>query len=126
MKIELRKNLIYTSISVCHNGLIIQIDDALIDTGSASTVVSIDILSEIGIKPESSDLIRTIRGVGGVEAVFSRKMDYLQVGEYRIKPFEIEIAGMDYGFGINAILGMDFLISAGVVLNLKKCEMEFK
>jgi hypothetical protein len=39
--------------------------------------------------------------------------------------FEIEVGGMDYGFEINGILGMDFLLRAGAILNLRELSLEF-
>lgn len=32
---------------------------------------------------------------------------------------------MDYGFEINGILGMDFLINAGAIINLRSMTIEF-
>ncbi len=40
-------------------------------------------------------------------------------------PFVIEIGGMDYGFDIQGILGMDFLTTAGAKIDLEKMEIEF-
>jgi len=54
-----------------------------------------------------------IHGVGGTEVVFSRQVDKLQVGQQGIERFKIEVGGMDYGFRINGILGMDFLEAQG-------------
>jgi hypothetical protein len=54
------------------------------------------------------DTLHTIRGIGGSEVVFSRQVDYLAVADRALNGFEVEIGGMDYGFEINGILGMDF------------------
>lgn len=40
--------------------------------------------------------------------VFTRSVDYVQVGERQLSRFEIEIGGLDYGFGIDGILGRIF------------------
>ena len=32
---------------------------------------------------------------------------------------------MDYGFGIQGILGMDFLLRAGAIINLRDLNLEF-
>ena len=69
--------------------------------------------------------LHTESGIDGSEAVFSRQVDYLQVGERSLVDFEIEVGGMDYGFEINGILGMDFLTHAGAVTDLRKMEIEF-
>jgi hypothetical protein len=42
------------------------------------------------------------------------------VDERRLIDFEIEVGGMDYGFGMNGILGMDFLMCTGAILNLRE------
>ena len=125
MKLKHLNNLLYTNISVCYNKSIVEIDNILIDTGSSASVFSADIVSKIGIKPEATDPIKTIRGVGGIELVFCKTVDYIQVNDFLINNFEVEIAGMDYGFNINGILGLDFLISSKSILNLKTKEIKF-
>jgi len=123
MRLLFRHNLPYLSVIACHAGSACRIADVLIDTGSATTVLCIDALNEIGVAPRPADVIRTIRGVGGTETVFGRKLDYLRVADFAVNDFEIEVAGMDYGFGIN---GMDFLVLAGAVLNLHVSTIEFQ
>jgi len=39
------------------------------------------------------------------------------VGEHQLPKFEIEVGGMDYGFDIQGILGMDFLRQTRAVLS---------
>ena len=56
------------------------IANALIDTGSARTVVAADVVSSIGITPEPNDVLETIRGVGGTEIIYTRRVDYVQIG----------------------------------------------
>jgi len=79
----------------------------------------------VGLIPEPEDTLLTVRGVGGAEVVFTRLVDCLQVGCQAVKQFEIEIGGMDYGFEINGILGMDFLARTGAIINLHKLQLEF-
>jgi len=102
-----------------------EIPQVLIDTGSGSTVLAADVVSAIQIIPSAEDVLYSIRGVGGSEAVFSRKVDYLQVGVCMVSDFEVEIGGMDYGFEINGILGTDFLLRVGAIINLRAMKIEF-
>ena len=125
MRLLLRDNLPFVSINVKHQGKNIRIKNVLVDTGSGGTILAADVLSKIGIVPQADDTLHTIFGVGGSEVVFTRKIDELKVGTFTIKQFEIEIGGMDYGFNIQGILGMDFLISAGAKIDLEKLEIEF-
>ena len=125
MRLEVEGNLPFVAIRVGYRGAEIEIGKVLIDTGSASTLLSVDTVSSIGLFPLPEDTLHTIRGIGGSEVVFSRRVDYLQVGGRALNGFEVEIGGMDYGFEINGILGMDFLTRAGAVLDLGNLTIEF-
>ena len=125
MQLLLRDDLPFTTVRINYLGEAIEIDNVLVDTGSASTIFASDVLASINVTPEPDDKLYAIRGVGGSETVFSREMDFVQVGEKQLDQFEIEIGGMDYGFEINGILGMDFLATVGAIINLRELRIEF-
>jgi predicted aspartyl protease len=125
MKLELRHNLPFTSASLSHQGKSIDIKAILIDTGSSSTVMSADLVEAIGIVPRPDDILNKLRGIGGTEVVYSRVVDRLAVGDAYLSDFDIEIGGMDYGFEIYGIIGMDFLRRTGSVINLRDMTLEF-
>lgn len=125
MQLLLKDNLLFTTITVVYQGSLLDIAYVLVDTGSATTILSVDILAQIYITPLPDDILHTIRGVGGSEVVFTRHLDYLQIGECRLSDFEVEVGGMDYGFEINGILGMDFLIRTGGIINLRDMKITF-
>lgn len=82
-------------------------------------------MSLLGIYFEPEDVIETMRGVGGIETVFERLIDSIQVGTFQLDSFPIQIGGMDYGFDIYGILGMDFLVSSQAVLNFGTFTISF-
>lgn len=125
MKLELRYNLPFTSASLSHQGRIIDVKPILIDTGSASTVLSADVVDAIGIVPRPDDILNKLRGIGGTEVVYRRVVDRLSVGDAYLSDFDVEIGGMDYGFEIQGIIGMDFLRRTGSVINLKDMTLDF-
>ena len=125
MQITLNDNLPFTAVQLKYHGIVIEIPDILIDTGSSSTLFSVDAIASLGITPELTDTLCTLRGVGGTEVVFMRTVEYLQVGDYRLEHCNIEVGGMDYGFAINGILGMDFLLSANALINFHTCQLDF-
>ena len=125
MRLTLRDELPFVTVAVLHHGVTAQVPDVLVDAGSASTLLNADVAASLGIVPEASDRLRTLRGVGGREVVFTRHMDRFEVGSKGLTRFEVEIGGMDYGFAINGILGMDFLASTGAVLNLRDLTLDY-
>ncbi len=125
MQLQLRDDLPYVRVSITHSGKSIEIPNVLVDTGSGGTILAADVMSAVGVVPEAEDTLHTIFGVGGSEVVFTRRIEMLSVGTYTIRHFEVEVGGMDYGFDIQGILGMDFLITAGALINLKDLKIEF-
>ncbi len=125
VNIQIKDDLPFTEISLEHNGIAINISDVVIDTGSARTIFSADIVSAVGIIPMENDMPYAVRGIGGTEVVFSRIVDYIKADDLRLPGFEIEVGGMDYGFEINGIIGMDFLRFAGAIINLKDMSILF-
>lgn len=87
MELLLKDNIPFIAITVVYKGAEIEVSDILIDTGSATTILSTDIVTSIGIVPLPEDILHTIRGVGGREAVFRRTLEYLQIGDSRLSNF---------------------------------------
>lgn len=50
-------------------------------------------------------------------------IDKLIMGELEVKDFEVEIGVMDYGFDIDGILGMNFLIQTSAVIDIEQFEV---
>jgi predicted aspartyl protease len=123
MKIRLRDGLPCVMVSITHHGQQLTLENALLDTGSVGTIFSTDKVLEIGLQYEADDTVHRIRGVGGAEFVFTKEVDCLSVGELQVNNFEIEVGAMDYGFEIDGIVGMNFLIQVGAVLDLGKLEI---
>ena len=113
MRLSLRDDLPFVEVEITYQSRKLSVEDMLVDTGSATTILAADIVAEIQIAPLPDDDLHIIRGVGGSEAVFTRVVDNLRVGERSLTEFEIEVSGMDYGFEINVCL-FDTYTYAGV------------
>ncbi len=125
MQLTLQDELAFARLAVAYRGATVEIDHVLIDTGSASTILAARIVATIGIVPEMADSVYAVRGVGGSEAVFTRRVDRVAVENHALADFEIEVGSMNYGFELNGILGMDFLTQAGAIINLRDLTLEF-
>ncbi len=123
MKLRLAQGLVYAEAAVTFRGRSLHLSDVILDTGSAGTIFAADRLLEIGVAPEPADAIRRIRGVGGTEFVFTKSLERLVVGEIEVDGFEIEIGAMDYGFPADGILGLDYLLKAGALIDLRQLEL---
>ena len=123
MKIRLRDGLPYVTASLTYQGQQLSFGNVLLDTGSAGAIFSTNRVLTIGLMYEPDDRVHRIRGVGGTEFVFTKRVDCLAVGKLQVNDFQIEVGAMDYGFDIGGIIGMDFLIQVGAIIDLAKLEM---
>ena len=110
-------------VSITHHGKQLTFKNVLLDTGSVGTIFPSDKVLAIGLQYEADDTVHRIRGVGGAEFVFAKRVDRLSLGELPINDFEIEVGAMDYGFEIDGIVGVDFLTQVGAIIDLAKSEI---
>jgi len=113
-----KDGLIYTDATLTHGSKNVIIKNALIDTGSSSTVISSEIAHKLGLKPEANDLINSVQGVGGSESVYEKKIDSIKFDVSAASNFHIQVGAMDYGIELEAIIGLDLLIKCSAILDL--------
>ncbi|MCP4662725.1 MAG: clan AA aspartic protease [bacterium] len=94
----------------------------VLDTGSAGSVFSADELAQIGILPGLEDKIHRVRGVGGFEFVYSKRIESIALGTMRVDDFEIQVGAMQYGFPLQGIVGMDFLLDTKAIVDLESLD----
>lgn len=123
MKIRIRNGLPYISATLIHHSQRVTLKQVLLDTGSAGSIFSTDKVAEVGLTYEPEDLVHRIRGVGGSEFVFTKRVDILKVGDLKVVRFEIEVGAMNYGFEMDGILGLDFLTQVGALIDLDRLEL---
>lgn len=123
MKISEVYGLPFISIKLEFRGKVLQLEKVLLDTGSASTLLNADVVREVGMVPEENDLVDIIRGVGGIEYVYTKSLDSITVDGTTINDFQVEIGNMDYGLEIDGILGFNFMKQTGVVINANLMEL---
>jgi predicted aspartyl protease len=119
MKINSKYGLPFSEVVLTHKGKSKSSDKFLIDTGSASTLISAEMAVQLGLGPEPNDVIREIRGVGGTEFVYEKYIDAIQIGSKVINHFKIQIGDMDYGFEMDGIIGYNYLTEAKLTINLE-------
>lgn len=123
MKIIECYGLPFVAIDIEYRGQRLSLDNVLIDTGSASTLLNADVVRDIGIIPEKDDIVETIRGVGGVEYVYTKIIDSIAIGEAVIQDFQVEIGSMDYGMDMQGIIGFNLLRRIGAKIDVDAMEI---
>lgn len=85
------RDLPFIRISVCYKNQWMELSNVLIDTGSATTIVKLDLVEEIGLTAERNDYFGTISGVGGSEFVFFKNLDSIKVNGFQLENFHIDL-----------------------------------
>ncbi len=124
--IKVINNLPFVQVKIRHNNKELILDNALVDTGSAKSILKEKIVEKIDIKPEPEDILGSIRGVGGKEFVYIKQIDLLSLDNICIQNFEVDIGEMDYGFDIDGIIGMDFLLKTNSIIDLNNLIIKTK
>jgi hypothetical protein len=126
MNIQMRNGLLFTSIKLTYKGLSKVIENIVIDTGAAETIISPDIVEEIGIIAESKDTVSSFYGVGGsLHNFFSKRVDKIDIENIAVKDAKLDFGVIDPSGEINGLLGLDILVSTGAIIDLKRLELEF-
>ena len=95
----------------------------VVDSGSAASVFSTDQVAQVGIVPEHTHFLHRVRGVGGFEFVYSKRIESLQVGPLEVDDFEIQVGALHYGFPLQGLIGMDFLVKTRAVIDFGALEI---
>lgn len=119
MNIAEEYGLPFINLTIIYKGKQLELQKVLLDTGSASTLFNADLVRDIGVVPEENDVVDTIRGVGGVEYVYTKYLDAIKFDGISVERFQVEIGSMDYGIEIEGIIGFDFMRAAGLIIDTK-------
>jgi len=122
-KLFLLYGLPFVSVTLSANGKSLFLARVLVDTGSGGSVFKADDLAEVDILPGDADIIRNISGIGGEEGVIEKQIASIEVGDLSLSPFTIQIGALDYGFEMDGIIGADFLLKTGAVIDFDAMEI---
>jgi predicted aspartyl protease len=122
-KITIEDESAFVPVTIYANGQSLRLEYVLIDTGSGATVFKTQDLESIGVKISMEDAIVYMVGIGGSEAVVEKQIEALEVGDLRVSPFKIQLGKLNYGFKMDGILGLDFLLKTSAQLNFNTLEI---
>ncbi|WP_426334327.1 retroviral-like aspartic protease family protein [Paenibacillus silvae] len=98
-----------------------KIDDVIIDTGSSHTIISPDIIEEIGVTYETGDSIFEAYGIGGSIPFYTKIMDRIVIGTDSIENIEIDVGILPKDH--KGLLGLDILKQQQFIIDLNRLEL---
>ena len=121
MELSYDGQLITTTLNVTFRGRSLEIKDVIVDTGSSHTVISPDVLEEIGVTYENGDSIYEAYGIGGSVPFYTKIMDEVKIDIFKIKGFELDVGMLPNNH--NGLLGLDILKEYNFTIDLEKLEL---
>jgi len=116
-QIKIIGGLPFVAVKLTANNQTIEVEQVLIDTGSAESVFQTDVLARIGIVPTLTDSIVFMRGIGGQEAVLRKEIQAIALDTMIVRPFQVQMGSLEYGMKIDGIIGTDFLLKTGAMID---------
>lgn len=126
MKIAYKNGLLYTSLEVIYKGKRKTINDIIIDTGAAHTIISPDAVIELGIEPEGQDEFVTMYGIGGEQYAYRKSIEGIKLSEHELNDIKLDFGLIDDYGKINGLLGLDILLKLKVNIDLKNLTLNLE
>lgn len=123
MNMKFQDGLLFTSIQISFRGSTKVIENIVIDTGAAETIISPDAVEDIGIFAELEDSVNSFYGVGGsLHNFFTKSVVKVKLGEVSLED-KMDFGVIDPQGYINGLLGLDLLMKLGAVIDLRRLSL---
>jgi hypothetical protein len=116
-------DLPFVSVIIYANGRSMVLDNVLLDTGSATCAFPTDALEDIGVRLQPGDTIQEMVGIGGSEYVVEKRLTGIAIGDLVSGEIIVQLGKLGYIASVNGILGLDFLLQTGAVIDLKALDI---
>ena len=124
MNFNFRNGLIWISIDIEYEGENINIDNCILDTGSATTAVDIDLV-EFNYKKPS--FVKRLVGIGGgTQEVINQEVNKITIDQISLENVEIEFGDIQADLGINGFIGTNVLGHFDINIKFSTKELHFK
>jgi hypothetical protein len=122
MKFEIYKGLIWIPIYIEYKRKAVKIENCILDTGSATTAIDIELVEFDYRKPS---VIKRLCGIGGgSQEVISQKISKFMIDKKELNDVEIEFGDIKSDFGINGFIGNDILKRFVFTIDFSKQEVD--
>ena len=86
----------------------------------------VDLVVEHGGQQLTVNNVHRIAGVGGYEYVIQKTVDHIYFNDVAVDSHSIQLGDLDYGFGIQGIIGSDILNKIGAIVDFSAKTISLK
>lgn len=114
-----KNGLLYASVILQQEGKSITIDDVIVDTGAYHSIILTDYLEDLDVEFTEDDELVKSSGYGGLQmSSVRKKIDKIKIGDILLTNMKIDFGEIDPYERVNGLIGLDFLRTAGVIIDL--------
>lgn len=125
MELRYRNGLLFTSLEINYQNNMKVIDNVVLDTGAAETIISPDAVEDIGIIAEFDDMIGSFYGIGGsIHNYYTKKIDEVNIESVKLQQVKVNFGIIDVKGEINGLLGLDILLKTNAIIDLKQLSLK--
>lgn len=119
INLKLKHSLLFCELDITIDNKKVHLNNVLIDTGSATTLINSDY-----ILLDGSEKFINIYGVGGYEAVLNKHFDTISLNNIPLNNMVLSVGELDYGINIDMLIGLDLLKLLNTNISIKDMTLE--
>lgn len=122
MNIQIIEGLPIVSVKLIYKEREIIVDNILLDTGCSTTIFDTDVVEDVGLIIDyKSGRPRRMYGVGGEsELCYEQIVREIEIDDFLLHSFQLQLGITRETYGFNGILGIDFMVQSGLIIDLKE------
>lgn len=125
MKFRIDDHLPLVSVEIEYNGRKKTFSYVLLDTGCASTILDTDLCEEIGLMLDLENAItRKMYGIGGAEICIEQKVSGMNIDEFHLNNFTIQLGDVREMHGFDGIIVSDFFLANKLIIDFENMEVQ--
>ena len=118
-QLRFKNGLLYTDITLVHEGKSIVVSDVIVDTGASHTIILPEYLEMMGFGFSEDDTIVKASGYGrSIQYAVRKSIDKICCGDIEVNNIRLDFGEIDLYERVNGLLGLDFLREAEVIIDL--------
>lgn len=124
MKFQMENQLPLVSVEIEYNGKKKIFSNVLLDTGCSSTILDTDLCEEIGLMLDLENAItRKMYGIGGTEICIEQKVSGMNIDEFQLNNFTLQLGDVREMHGFDGIIGSDFFLVNKLIIDFENMKV---